>query len=258
MSRFWDRLWQREQAFFDSAKPEFRHGVSFVGVSSIAEQYYCEYKLENEFALGEVPTEVKDSGTALHDELVPTEGITREGFARLVEGKRPSLAVLGVWGSSGRRKVIGTPDHIIWSEGNPLWVVELKTTRGDPAPLWEDQEIQVRVYGLLLERMGFDCSQMRLAVVRVKADSLGDEEKTGWIVKVSAALLEGKTRRLEAEYPGRMKGHLLRHEPAKAERAVASKAGYWLEEREPASSTSVGKCRACEYNSSCPKSLFKR
>ena len=257
MSRFWDRLWKREREFFDSGKGEFRHGASFVAVSSIAEQYYCEYKLENEFALGEVPTEAKESGTALHDELMPMERISREAFVDLVEKKEPSLAVLGVWGQSGGLKVVGVPDHVIWSEGRPLWVVELKTTKGDPTPLWEDQENQVRIYGLLLERMGFDCSKMQLAVLRLKSAELSAEEKKEWIVKVSGALLEGKTRWLEARYPGRMKVHLLRHEPAKAERAVASKAGYWLEEREPKSTSSVGKCRACEYSSNCSKSQFR-
>ena len=155
-----------------------------MAVSSIAEQYYCEYKLENEFALGEIPTETKDSGTTLHDELMPTEKITPKEFAKLVSKKEPTLAVLGVWGQAGGLRVVGVPDHIIWSEGKPMWVVELKTTRGDPDPLWEDQENQVSVYGLLLDRMGFDCSRMRLAVVRLKSGELGEEEKKEWILKV--------------------------------------------------------------------------
>ena len=257
MSRFWGELWKREREFFDSGRGEFRLGTSFVPVSSIAEQYYCEYKLENEFALGEVPTEAKDSGTALHDELMPTERISKEEFARLVGRREPSLAVLGVWGPSAGLKVVGIPDHVIWSGGRPLWVVELKTTKGDPAPLWEDQESQVRIYGLLLERMGFDCSGMQLAVVRLKSAELSDVERKEWILKLSGSLLEGKTKWLELRYPGRMKVHLLRHEPAKAERAIASKAGYWLGEREPTSSSSVGKCRACEYSPSCSKSLYR-
>jgi hypothetical protein len=50
---------------------------------------------------------------------------------------------------------------------------------------------------------------------------------------------------------------LLQHVPHKAEEAIASKSGYWLKQREPYSSDSVGKCRACEYNSICSKSLFR-
>ena len=257
MTDLWDRLWKSEHEFFDSGQGEFRHGTSFVAVSSIAEQYYCEYKLENEFTLGEIPTETKESGTAMHDELMPTERISREEFVKLVSKKEPTLAILGVWGSAGGLKVVGMPDHIIWSGGKPLWVAELKTTMGDPNPLWEDQENQVRVYGLLLDRMGFDCSEMRLAVVRLKSGELGDEEKSEWILRVSEALIGGRIRRLETKYLGRMKAHLLDHDVEKAEKAVSSKAGYWLNEREPVSSTSIGKCRACEYNSVCPRSLYK-
>ena len=257
MTSLWDRLWKSEHEFFGSGQGEFRHGTSFVAVSSIAEQYYCEYKLENEFNLGEIPTETKESGTALHDELMPTERISREEFVKLVSKKEPTLAVLGVWGSAGGLKVVGEPDHIIWTGGKPLWVVELKTTRGDPSPLWEDQENQVRVYGLLLDRMGFDCSKMRLAVVRLKSGELGDEEKKEWILRVSEALIGDKIRGLETKSLGRMKAHLLAHDVEKAEKAVSSKAGYWLNEREPVSSTSVGKCRACEYNGVCSKSLYK-
>jgi hypothetical protein len=257
MSQFWNALWENEEEFLESGEEEFRHGISFVAVSSIAEQYYCEYKIENEFALGEIATETKDSGTALHDELMPMEKIGRKEFAQLVSKKEPSLAVLGVWGSAGGLKVIGTPDHIVWSEGKPLWVVELKTTKGDPAPLWEDQENQVRIYGLLLDRMGFDCSRMKLAVVRLKSGELNDEEKKSWMQKISRALMEDGVTQLEAKYQGRMKVHLLNHDLIRAERAIALKAGYWLMQREPSSTESVGKCRACEYRDVCSRSLAK-
>ena len=255
--KFWDDLWRREQEFFDSGAGEFRHGVSFIGVSSIAEQYYCEYKLENEFALGEIPTETKESGTALHAELMPTERITKEEFANLVSGKKPTLAVLAVWGSAGGLKVVGEPDHIIWSGGRPLWLVELKTTKGDPTPLWEDQENQVRIYGLLLESMGFDCSELRLAVVRLRSGELSEAEKKAWILRVSDALLKGGAKEIEAKYRGTMRVHLLQHDTEAAEKAILSKSGYWLGRREPTSSTSVGKCKACEYSSVCERSLFK-
>ena len=258
MTNFWKQLWKNEKEFFDSGNGEFRHDTSFVAVSSIAEQYYCEYKLENEFAFGEIPSEAKISGTALHDELMPTEKISPKAFAKLVGKKEPTLAVLGVWGSAGGLKVVGMPDHIVWSQSKPLWVVELKTTKGDPAPLWEDQENQVRVYGLLLEKMGFDCSGMRLAVVRLKSDELRDQVKKEWILQVSAALMWNATLELETKYQGRMKVHVLEHDVGKAENAVRAASGYWLEEREPLSSTSEGKCRACEYNGVCPKSLYRQ
>ena len=254
---FWEDLWKREEEFLRSAKKRFRHDTAFIGVSTLAGQFYCEYKVENEFALGEVPTEAKERGTELHDELMPMVEVTPGAFAKLVSGKKPSYAVLRVWGMVGGLRLLGMPDHIVWSEGRPLWLVELKTTKGDPSPLWEDQENQVRVYGLLLDSMGFECSRLRLALVRLKASALSEEEKREWVMRVSDSLLAGKEKELEARYGGRMKVHLIRHDRGAAMDRVIARRGYWTGEREPTSSTSVAKCKACEYNRVCPKSLFR-
>ncbi|MDG7004329.1 MAG: hypothetical protein JRN41_02775 [Nitrososphaerota archaeon] len=257
MDQFWVGLWEREKEFMHSVKPEFRHGTGVVGVAKLSAQFYCEYKVENEFVLGEVPTAAKDTGTELHDELMPTEEITPEDFARLVGAKGPNYAVLGLWGAVGGLRLVGMPDHMIWSEGRPLWLVELKTTKGDPIPLWNDQENQARIYGLLLDCMGFDCSKLRLAVVRLRSGALDDGEKRDWAAKVSGALMDGTVEELEEAHQGSMKIHILRHERDLAEAAVEAKRGYWTGEREATSSRSIGKCRACEYNQVCVKSLAK-
>lgn len=68
MAGFWEGLWKREEEFLLSGKPEFRHETSFIGVATIAGQFYCEYKVENEFAVGEISTEVKEKGMDFHDE----------------------------------------------------------------------------------------------------------------------------------------------------------------------------------------------
>jgi len=254
---FWDGLWRREKEFMLSGESEFRHGTSFVAVSTISGQFYCEYKVENEVAFGEVPTEAKDQGTNLHDELIPQEPITEKQFAELVSRKQPSYAVLNVWGTVGGLRLVGTPDHIVWSEGRPLWLVELKTTRGDPTSLWPDQMNQIRIYGLLLELMGFDCSRLKLALVRLRAGELSDADRTLWMERVSTHLESGRLAELEAKYRSAMKVHLLVHDKAAAEASVMEKRGYWMGEREATSSTSAGKCRACEYSAVCPKSLFR-
>ncbi len=256
MERFWKDLWKREEEFLSSARPEFRHDTKFVGVSTLAGQFYCEYKVENEFALGEIPTDAKETGAELHDELIPGVEITAKDFVRLVSRKKPSYAVLRVWGTVSDLRLVGMPDHIVWSGGRPLWLLELKTTKGDPTSLWEDQANQVRIYGLLLDSMGFDCSKLRLALVRLRAQGLSEESRRAWILSVSNALLEDRVGELESKFGGAMKVHLIEHDRAVAEESVRAKRGYWLVQREPTSSTSIGKCRACEYNSVCPKTLY--
>jgi PD-(D/E)XK nuclease superfamily protein len=257
LKKFWDDLWKREEEFLARGKRNLRHGVSSVGVSTLAGQFYCEYKVENEFAFGEVPTEAKEQGTGLHDELIPQEAITEEQFAKLVSRKQPSYAVLRVWGTVGGLRIVGMPDHIVWSEGKPLWLVELKTTKGDPTSVWPDQMNQIRIYGLLMDLMGFDCSRLRLALVRLRVGELTDEDRGLWIERVSTHLESGKLAELEAKYRNAMKVHLLAHDKTEAETSIMEKRGYWLGEREATSSTGAGKCKACEYNSVCPKSLFR-
>ena len=105
--------------------------------------------------------------------------------------------------------------------------------------------------------MGFDCSRLRLALVRLMAAELSDEERRQWTERVSDSLMAGTVRELESRYNGSMKMHLIEHDRRLAEDAVKAKRGYWTGEREPTSSTSVGKCRACEYRSVCPKTLYR-
>lgn len=254
---FWADLWKREEKFLLSGEKKFRHGTAFVGVSTIAGQFYCEYKVENQFSLGEIRTEAKEEGTDLHDELIPQVAITKKQFTKLVSRKEPSYAVLRVWGTVGGLRIVGMPDHIVWSEGKPIWLVELKTTKGDPSLLWPDQINQIRIYGLLLDLMGFDCSRLKLALVRLRAGELSEEQRKLWIGRVSTHLESGRLAELETKHRNAMKVHLLIHDKAAASASIMEKQGYWLGEREPTSSTSIGKCKACEYNSVCPKSIFR-
>jgi hypothetical protein len=102
-------LWQKEDEFRRAGAADLRHGVSAVAVSTLASQYYCEYKIENGFMHGEIPTESKEAGTALHEEMIPLEPASREEFVRSVKSKDPAYAVLPLWGSLGS---IRTKDDI--------------------------------------------------------------------------------------------------------------------------------------------------
>jgi hypothetical protein len=257
LDAFWQDFEKREKAFMKSGKHDLRHHVSWAGVSDLTGQFYCEIKVENAYKLGEIATEAKEEGTAFHNELIPQKPITRDGFVNLVKQKEPTCAVLRVWGQLGDIGVIGLPDHIIWSEMKPRWLVELKTTSREPSPLWPDQRAQAVIYGALLEKMGFDCSNLHLAVVRLKAGELTEKQKLAWIVLVSQYLESNRTEELEAQHSGKMKVYLLKHDVAEAEATVRNLQDYWLMKREPTSSTSVNKCKACEYKSDCPKSLYE-
>jgi hypothetical protein len=70
-------------------------------------------------------------------------------------------------------------------------------------------------------------------------------------------LIAGTEGELEQRFRGLVKAHVMTHDRRAAVRAVTAKAGYWKGERVPSPTTSPGRCRACEYNLACPKSLAR-
>ncbi|MGA2198826.1 MAG: PD-(D/E)XK nuclease family protein [Nitrososphaerales archaeon] len=233
----------------------YRHDLPFVGASTLAQQFYCEAKVENEYRLGEVPTEGKDVGTDLHNEIFAMEPVKRDDLIKQIEESPSLTASFGLYAQIGDLRVAGVPDAVIFEKGTPRWVVELKTTRGDPSRLWRDQAIQVKVYGALLEHMGFDCSNLTLALIRMKQRALAPPERESLLLLVKDALARERTAQLEAKYG--MKFFLLPHVRTEAEDAVTWAQDYWLKRREAIPTTVEGKCRSCEFNDVCAFSLFK-
>ncbi len=237
-------------------EPAYRHELSFVGASTIAQQFYCEAKVENEYTLGEIPTESKETGSDLHDEIFAMEELKREDLISRIEHDPSLTASFGLHAEIGKLRVVGVPDAVIFENGRPRWIIELKTTLGDPTRLWRDQVIQMRVYGLLLERMGFDCSGLTLTLIRMKQKGmLTSSEKSALLPLIRLSLLEKKTSVLEAQH--QMKFFLVPHVSSEAEDAVIWAQDYWLGRREAIPTKSEGKCRSCEFNSVCTHSLFK-
>ncbi len=233
----------------------YRHDLPFVGASTVAQQFYCEAKVENEYTLGEVPTEGKAIGADLHDEIFAMEEVEQEDLIRHIEESPSLTASFGLYAQIGDLRVAGLPDAVIFENGRPRWVVELKTTRGDPSRLWRDQAVQVKIYGMLLERMGFDCSGLTLALVRMRQEALTPSERESLLILVKGALAEEATAPLEARYG--LKFFLLPHVRSEAEEAVTWAQDYWLKRREAVPTKVEGKCRSCEFNNVCAHSLSK-
>jgi hypothetical protein len=254
MGKSWKASLREEAA--REGEPAYRHELSSVGASTIAQQFYCEAKVENEYTLGEIPTEIKEAGTDMHNEIFAMEELEREDLIRRIEQDPSLTASFGLHAKVGKLRVVGVPDAVIFEAGRPRWIIELKTTRGDPTKLWRDQVVQMRVYGLLLERMGFDCSRLTLALIRMKqAGTLTPDGKGALLPLIRLALLEQNTSLVEAKH--QMKFFLFPHAASEAENAIIWAQDYWLRKREAIPTTSEGKCRSCEFNSVCAHSLLK-
>lgn len=157
--------------------PIYRHDQSFVKASHLAAQYFCELKLHFDMTRGEVPTEGKMRGVRIHREVLPMKKIPLEQLRSEIETKPQLISSFLLVAKAGELIVAGLPDAIITSKGVPRFLIELKTTEVGIGRLWESEAVQARTYGLLLDGMGFDCSSLKLAVVKTGQSPLSSQDR---------------------------------------------------------------------------------
>jgi CRISPR/Cas system-associated exonuclease Cas4 (RecB family) len=253
--------WRENLSLIDSLleKKEFRHGARAISASSIGTQFFCEMKVEQAFVHGEIETEEKAEGGALHEELLAMKPTTRRRLLDDITERKLVIASFPLAAEAFGLVLVGVPDAVVFQDGRPTHVVELKTTRGNASVLYDGQRAQTVIYGLLLDQVGFDCSGLRLVVVKFRRQApLSDEQKGQFLGEMTQMLVSGKD--LGALVPGN-EGQLVPHSFAyrrnEAIGILSQTQGYWLGQRSPQSTVNPNKCRACEFADICPASLAK-
>lgn len=96
--------WKTQLESFDSLLKELkqnrelggrlRFGRSMIVASDIAEQFYCEKKVEMEYLHGEVETEAKNIGTEAHEKLTEDSvKVKRDELWQKIYGTKPVFAL---------------------------------------------------------------------------------------------------------------------------------------------------------------------
>jgi CRISPR/Cas system-associated exonuclease Cas4 (RecB family) len=248
----------------EAAKEEttkFRTNISVIPASSIAEQYYCEMKVEQKYIRGEVQTEAKEEGTNLHDNLLRMRKSTIKKIIKDIENKEILVASFPLVAKFEGLTLGGVPDAIVFQKSKPLYVIELKTTaRGDTTIVYDSQRAQASIYGLLLELIGFDCSNLKLIIVRYKTSaplSKKNKNKNRFLDILVQSLITGNADSFASKSKNEVVVHTLSYAKLYAVQAIREKKGYWLNEREPIPTSNPNKCRGCEFANLCPSSLTK-
>ncbi len=223
----------------------------------MAGQYYCELKVDNSYVKGDIQTEAKTAGDLLHEEILAMRKTTVDQVVKNIDKKPVYAASFPLASLVNGIVLAGRPDAIIFEKGRPLFVVELKTTVGDPSILYQDQEFQAGIYGLILDGMGFDCSDLTLAIVRWRRKEPATEEQRKEFLSIAMHALPSKESKLiEEVYMGRARVHLVPFNKEAILRQVDWAKEYWLSNREPLPTKNPWKCKACEFNINCPSSLW--
>lgn len=215
--------------------------------ADIAEQFYCEKKVELSYLYGKVETEAMLQGTEGHEKLVEgsTEVAREELFRQIFENKSIFVLEMLLLGKYGNVVLCGKPDSVFFSRSIPLLISEYKFSR---RPItYPSYHVQARTYGLLLEKIGFDTTKLFYAIVVADPSARLDQALKE---RVTLAIKEYGLKEAIISL-GNAKVYLHKYERASAEKNIDWALEFWLKKRSAIATSNFGKCRSCEYFTRC-------
>jgi CRISPR/Cas system-associated exonuclease Cas4 (RecB family) len=249
--------WKAQLESFDSLLKELkqnreqggrlRFGRSVIVASDIAEQLYCEKKVEMGYLHGEVETEAKNMGTEAHEQLTEdSRKVKREQLWQDIHGDRPILA-LEMFLLAKYNDVIlaGKPDSVLFAHGFPLVVFEYKFSRSGIA--YPSYHVQAQTYGVLLENMGFDTSRLFYALVVADPKTRGSRKLRQNVMRT----IMGNSPTEATHSVDDAKIYFCKFNRARAEKDLGWALEFWSKSREAESTSNQNKCAKCEYQTYC-------
>jgi hypothetical protein len=224
-----------------------RFNQNYIKASVIAEQYYCEKKTEMTQIHGRVETETKKQGSEGHESLLwNTVEAEREEILQKIFSEE-SLTVHEMPLLAKYRDVIlaGQPDAIMFKEGNPVALFEYKFSKS-PLP-YRSYHVQARVYGRILEGMGFDTTDLFYIIAVVPKESRSDTE-------IFRRVIEAVKENGAFEVSLKVKDsyvYLYEYNKGEAEKDIDWALEYWKCSRDAYPADNPNKCRSCEYKEKC-------
>lgn len=150
-----------------------------------------------EHELGEIETPEKQRGSETHEKAAEDaeEAPIDEIWGAIERGERQILLESSFVGEAGEFTVIGIPDAVIFEDRKPTLLFDRKTT-SIPDRLFKNQRIQVWLYGYMLQSLGFDVSELTLAILthEQQLDPLTGKQLQKLIL---GEVVEGKDERTE-------------------------------------------------------------
>jgi CRISPR/Cas system-associated exonuclease Cas4 (RecB family) len=250
--------WKKQLENFDSMLRELRRkrqegegnlrfDRSAISVSDIAEQYYCEKKLEMEYLHGEIETEAKTIGSEAHEKLIEKAvEIKRAALWKKIYGKEPVLAVeMFILGKYQDVFIAGQPDAVMFYKGRPVVIFEFKFSKSGIA--YPSHHVQAKTYGLILEDMGFDTSRLFYAIVVADPATRGNP---GLQTKAIDAIFKKGFEESILSIDDAII-HFCKFHSSEAQEDLQWAIEFWKQNREATPTTNPNKCARCEYQTQC-------
>lgn len=247
-----------------------RFGILAVWVSDIAEQLYCEKKVELRLLHPELIKGTAEllKGLEAHEELAAEAlPVSEEEFrAQVARGERVLLRESSFSGEYKGIPISGKPDLAWFEDGKAFSVVEYKfAAKREPYP---DHRLQVALYGFLLHAQHYDTSDLvtmlvfrpRAVTTRPEGRSLGENEEK----KLLTVCRELRHKVLRSRSPATRSEDIFScfaypFDLSDARRQLDVAIAFWHGKRKPLPTRHQKKCLACEFNAAglCDAALVK-
>ena len=249
--------WKEQLENFDSLAKELkqnrdqsgrlRFGRSMVVASDIAEQFYCEKKLEMEYLHGEVETEAKAIGTEAHEKLAEDSvKVKREQLWSAIYGNKPIFALeMFLLAKYGDALLAGKPDSVLFKRGFPHMLFEYKFSKSDVDYL--SYHVQAQTYCVLLENMGFDTGKLSYVIVVADPKTKGSGELRRAVV---STVLKNSPKEGTHSIDN-AKIYVCKFNRTNAEKNLDWALEFWNNRRAAEPASNQNKCARCEYRTEC-------
>ncbi len=226
---------------------KLRFDKPYLRASEIAEQYYCEKKVEMTNIHGRVETETKRQGSEGHESLLAESTIVDRGdvLEEIFYGDQVIIQEMPLLAEHSGVPLVGQPDAVAFREGNPTMVLEAKFSHS-PLP-YRSYHAQARVYGRMLDGAGFDTSDLFYVIAVAPRDRRGDETI---FRKVVDALRDRGASEESFEVDG-VHVYVYEYRQTEAVKDLDWAIEYWTGSREAEPAENGAKCRSCEYQAEC-------
>jgi CRISPR/Cas system-associated exonuclease Cas4 (RecB family) len=249
--------WKAQLESFDSLLKELkqnreqggslRFDRSVIVASDIAEQFYCEKKVEMEYLHGEVETEAKNVGTEAHEKLTEDSVKVKrdELWQKIYGAKRVFALEMFLLAKYGDVLLAGKPDSVLFARGFPLVVFEYKFSGSDVD--YHSYHVQAQTYGVLLGNMGFDTSRLFYAIVVADPKTKGSRELRQNAIRI----VMGNDPREAVHSINDAKIYFCKFNRINAEKDLTWALEFWRRNREAEPASNQNKCARCEYQTRC-------
>lgn len=231
-----------------------RYGLEAVWASDIADQLYCEKRVELRLLHPEVQKETAEqrAGSEAHEQLTARAVPVSEKQLReqLASGKRILLREFPFRGRIRGIPIIGKPDLVAFDGLKALLLADYKfSRRREPYP---DHRLQLALYGLLLHQNKFDTSQLATVLV-----FLSPEQRQAGVEHLEKQLLSTYNQLRNAvlgkhdsatHAEERAACFAYRFDLAGAKNLIEGPIGFWLGSRAAIPTRHENKCKVCEFN----------